>query len=782
MISLHKVNWGLRPTITDYETTVIENLEQLSNVLSTPFKELSFDYETSPAKEETARLKAKIEELKEDPDVMEAELPRLMRDYEYASLDSNRADVCVISFCMNTEKCYVAFCDSGEAQAYITMLIHAVRKYDAELIAYNVAFESKMTERYGIHLVGKIIDPFIAIVRIFQIVKIDEIPDPKSPATGKGLKNMAKWLGYEQQEYHEVLERHNVKFFNQLPKTEDVIRYAADDAIVTLHLKRYFETIGKQIPIRTQVEGLNTYWDWLCQIEMPFHAVIGHMEHNGMEWNREMAGKLRIEASRRMREASNTIKDTVNSMIEDPIFKRECQERGLLMRDDVVVDRRYTDNFKVASLDKFKDLPVGKTGKTKIVKEFLYDFCNSPVVTMSDKTGAVSMDKESIIDTLFLLHSNLVDLKEEKYLGIVPNADPDLRTAPEIKASIIQNRPERKYRKELITIFESIRTIQKYSTLLSSHLEGREKYVNSVTGRIHSSYSTFTETCRTNSRYPNAQNVPNAHKDELGIRKLYRPTAGKVFMLIDYAGVELRIMAVLSGDESMRKILNEGGDVHMNSACTMTGKKPEDVSKKERDLAKAGNFGINYGGTEYALQSTLKTMGIRASLDECCQIINAIKTAYPGILKYQREMANYASKHMFVQTLCGYKRFLPYINSHVRGLRNAEERKATNTPIQGSVADIMKLAQIRILKFIDQYGLTEHMKMCAQIHDEIIFEINDDFELICEIKEKMVEIMETHLYEGFEVPLKVDVSIAKESWYNKISWEDYVNEKKEKDS
>ena len=342
--------------------------------------------------------------------------------------------------------------------------------------------------------------------------------------------------------------------------------------------------------------------------------------------------------------------------------------------------------------------------------------------------------------------------------------------------------------------------IQKYATLLSSHVEGREKYVNPVTGRIHAKYEPWTETARLASNSPNGQNVPRPDNDELGVRNFYKAEPGKVFLLEDESGFELRLTAWKSGCEVMRKAFRDHEDLHRKTAATMTGKPEAEVTKHERSGAKAGNFGSVYGGTEHALQKTFKKMGLRKSLPECKKIVDAVMKTYPGIPRMQVNAKVKARETGYAETIYGYKRLLPAINSSNRYTRSEDERRAANTPVQGSAADIMKRAQntvyekcgmdtanhngiavepwdgyateTRELLGCKPFMLHGHTDMVAQIHDEIIVELDDDTTLVDTYAKWQKAVMEVPPLKDFPVQLEAEASVAY-SWGNKMSLEDW---------
>jgi DNA polymerase-1 len=448
-------------------------------------------------------------------------------------------------------------------------------------------------------------------------------------------------------------------------------------------------------------------------------------------------------------------------------------------------------------------------------RHFIFDTLKLPVAAYTE-TKAASLDGNALMDMIFMLENKLEDPDEEKYLEaelpegwetIDVEKDPTLDKATRMRIRIAK-RDFHPYKDIGIRLLELMRKIQKYATLLSSHIEGREKHVNPVDGRIHANYEPWTETARLASMNPNGQNVPRPDNDALGVRNFYKAAPGKVLILEDESGFELRLTAWKSSCPVMLPAFINKEDMHRKTAATMLEKDPKDVTKHERSSAKAANFGSVYGGTEYALQQTFKKDGIRRSLPFCKLLVDAVKKTYPGIPRYQVEAVVKARETGYSETIYGFKRLLPHINGSNRYDRSQDERRAQNTPIQGSAADIMKKAQSAIYEKIGldsayfnqgalfdpwegfspklieklkeapfmQHGRTD---MVAQIHDEIISELDDDVELVKKYAYWQKEVMEIPPLPGFPLPLEAEASAAY-SWGQKMSLEKYLELKEGK--
>ncbi len=275
--------------------------------------------------------------------------------------------------------------------------------------------------------------------------------------------------------------------------------------------------------------------------------------------------------------------------------------------------------------------------------------------------------------------------------------------------------------------------------------------VNPVTGRVHTSFNqTATATGRLSSSEPNLQNIPVKGEDGKMIRSAFVPEDGYLFISADYSQIELRILAHLSEDEVLIKAFEKGEDIHIATACEIFGVKPEEVTPEMRRNAKTINFGIIYGISPHGLSTEL---GISHS--EAKDLIDRYFAKYRGVKKFIDSHLERARKELVVTTIFGRKRYVPDINSASPGARGFAERVAINAPIQGSSADLIKLAMINIFRRIKNGDVD--MKMLIQVHDELLFEIRED-----EV-EKGVEIVRYEMENVFplKVPLKVDIGIGR---------------------
>lgn len=292
------------------------------------------------------------------------------------------------------------------------------------------------------------------------------------------------------------------------------------------------------------------------------------------------------------------------------------------------------------------------------------------------------------------------------------------------------------------------------SKLRSTYVDALPKLINPDTGRIHTDFNqTVAATGRLSSSNPNLQNIPIRTARGREIRKAFVPEEGFKILAADYSQVELRVIASISGDENMIEAFKNGEDIHARTAKEIFGLKSlGDVDPNHRRKAKEVNFGIPYGVSAYGLASRL---GISNS--EGKEMIDQYFERFPGIKTYIEETVLFAKENGYVATLMGRRRYIPDINSRNWNVRGFAERTAINMPIQGTAADIIKLAMINIHEYLEQQELKS--RMLLQVHDELIFEIHESGAEV--VPKKIKELME-NAYE-LAVPLDVEMGLA-DNW------------------
>ena len=295
-------------------------------------------------------------------------------------------------------------------------------------------------------------------------------------------------------------------------------------------------------------------------------------------------------------------------------------------------------------------------------------------------------------------------------------------------------------------IIEKILEQRSLKKLLSTYIEAFPQLINPKTGKIHTSFNqTATATGRLSSSNPNLQNIPIRNERGKEIRKVFIPDKGCTFLSADYSQIELRIMAHLSKDKNMIEAFNKGQDIHAATASKIFKIPLEEVTPDMRRKAKTANFGIIYGITPYGLSQRL---GISRS--DAKKLIEEYFTTFSGVKRYMDESIAKAREQGYVETIFGRKRFLPDINSQNAIVRGYAERNAINTPIQGSAADIIKVAMNKIYKRLSDGEYKS--KMILQVHDELDFNVH--MNELDEVKNIVVYEMENAY--PLVVPLKTD--------------------------
>ncbi len=253
--------------------------------------------------------------------------------------------------------------------------------------------------------------------------------------------------------------------------------------------------------------------------------------------------------------------------------------------------------------------------------------------------------------------------------------------------------------------------------LIGTYIDALPKLINPKTGHIHTSFNqTITATGRLSSSDPNLQNIPIRGEDGKEIRKAFIPEPGCLFFSADYSQIELRVMAHLSQDTEMIKVFSEGKDLHAATAANIYKKPIEEVTRDERTKSKRANFGIIYGITVFGLAERLDI-----PRDEAKMLIDGYFATFPQVHDYMEKSKEVARQQGYVTTLFGRRRYLPDINSHNATVRGFAERNAINAPIQGTAADIIKVAMIRIFNRFKAEGIRS--KMILQVHDELNFSV-----------------------------------------------------------
>ena len=355
-----------------------------------------------------------------------------------------------------------------------------------------------------------------------------------------------------------------------------------------------------------------------------------------------------------------------------------------------------------------------------------------PVLAYMERNGA-RIDSDSLAETSTLFSQRLLTIENEIYT--LAGEQFNIASPKQVgdilfgKLKIIE-KPKKTKTGQFVTSEEVLAQVQNrhpivkkilqhrgLKKLLSTYIDALPTLVNPATGKIHTSYNqTVTATGRLSSSNPNLQNIPIRDEDGKEVRKAFVPEQGCLFLSADYSQIELRIMAHLSGDKNMIEDFCSGHDIHAATAAKIYKKPIEEVTKEERRKAKVANFGIIYGISVFGLAE-------RMNVDrrEAKELIENYFDTYSGVKEYIEQCKEEAKKNGYVETIFNRKRFLPDINSRNAVVRGYAERNAVNAPIQGSAADIIKVAMINIYRRMRELNLQS--TMILQVHDELNFSV-----------------------------------------------------------
>ena len=304
-------------------------------------------------------------------------------------------------------------------------------------------------------------------------------------------------------------------------------------------------------------------------------------------------------------------------------------------------------------------------------------------------------------------------------------------------------------------IIEQILEYRQLMKLNSTYVEGLKQYINPETKRIHSFFhQTITATGRISSTEPNLQNIPTRFELGKRVRKVFKPQEGCVYIDADYSQIELRVLASISEDSHMIEAFKEGQDIHKQAASKVFKTPIDEVTKEQRSNAKAVNFGIVYGISDFGLGEQL---GIGRK--QAKKYIDEYLTQYSGINQFMDNIKEEAKEKGYVKTLFNRRRYIPELKSNNYMVRQFGSRAAMNTPIQGTAADIMKIAMLKVFKEIEKRGLKS--KIVLQVHDEMMLEVPIGEQQ--EIQEIMKNCMESAA--DLKVPLVAEISEAN-NWYD----------------
>lgn len=406
---------------------------------------------------------------------------------------------------------------------------------------------------------------------------------------------------------------------------------------------------------------------------------------------------------------------------------------GLMRYNGLPVDRRLMEEKRAEAEKKLVelkrkiafiigDINIGANASTAAFKRYLFDYLKLPKMKLTAK------EQDALDDEAIIL----------------------------LKEWCAENRPE------LTELFDLVQEYRRWGKIKGTYIDGYMKYINSATERLHPDLMPLaTETGRFASKNPNCQNMPRAGADDIGVRNFITAPEGKTLLSLDFSQIELRVGAFYCKDEKMLETYQTGGDIHALTTAVIykiplaeAADKNHPLYKERRTIAKNCNFGTFFGLFPKGLQRTLKfKAGLDVSLSDCETIIHNLKIGYPRLGRWQDEIKIRARFRKYTETWLGRRRNIPDIDSPTWSKKAFAERVAMNTPIQGTAADILKLALGRIVR-----GLPERpwLRPILQIHDELVFELPEN-----QLKNAIIFIkncMETPPFEAFSVPIIAEAS------------------------
>lgn len=472
------------------------------------------------------------------------------------------------------------------------------------------------------------------------------------------------------------------------------------------------------------------------------HYVLQPELHHGMDYLAEVYLKYETIKIEELIGPKGKNQRNMRDLSPTDVYKYACEDADITMKLKNILEKELTEN-NVKELFEDIEMPL------------------VPVLAYIERNG-VRIDTEALKETSKHFTARMKQIEEEIYslAGMEFNVSSPKQVGEILfdRLKIVEKAKKTKTGQYVTSeevleslkgkheIVEKILDYRGLKKLLSTYIDSLPELINPKTGRIHTSFNqTVTATGRLSSSNPNLQNIPIRNTDGKEIRKAFIPDDGCEFFSADYSQIELRIMAHLSEDKHMIEAFNNQQDIHAATAAKIYKKGIEDVTKEERSKAKTANFGIIYGISVFGLAERLNV-----ERKEAKELIDGYFENYPQVKEYMDKSIDMAKEKGYIETIFNRKRFLPDINSRNAVVRGYAERNAINAPIQGSAADIIKVAMIRIYKRFKEEGIRS--KMILQVHDEL------NFSVLPEEKTKVQQIVISEMEAAYKmkVPLLAD--------------------------
>ncbi|MHB1455109.1 MAG: bifunctional 3'-5' exonuclease/DNA polymerase [Saccharofermentanales bacterium] len=612
---------------------------------------------------------------------------------------------------------------------------------DSKIIAFDI--ETAPTDKYRDEKFAAL-DPHKSVIAgiSFSVAEGTAVYVPLTHRVGKNIDNLQGLWGYLAKILTDekiVKIAHNLAFESAfMYKEYIIIQTPVYDTIAASQLTLKNNTTFRDL----HDSGLKTLVPELFDIQLPtFEEVTGGRHFDEMDPGNDETVRYACSDS----DFTLRLYFLFNNWFDRflPKHKRICEEvesptalyvglmkyNGLLVDKNLMLSKQAEAEEKLTRLREdisfmIGDVNIGANASTAAFKTYLYKDLELPVLKTTAKYQEAADDEALVL---------LSDWCKEN-------------------------------RVELVPLFELIQDYRKWGKIKSTYIDGYMGHINSKTERIHPElFPLGTETGRFCSRKPNLQNMPRTDGDLTGVRSFIIAPEGKVLLSLDFSQIELRVGAFYCRDERMLETYRTGGDIHAQTTSVIynipfeeAADKNADHYKERRSIAKNCNFGVFFGLFAKGLQRNLKfKAGLDTSLCDCEIIINNLKAGYPGLMSWQVKIIARAAAKKYTETWLGRRRYLPSISSDDWGKKSFAERCALNTPIQGTAADILKLA---IGRLITELQDRQWLRPLLQIHDELVFEV--PVERVMEAIIFIKNCMESKPFADFDVPIVAEAAVG----------------------
>lgn len=512
-------------------------------------------------------------------------------------------------------------------------------------------------------------------------------------------------------------------------ESEDVVKEATDSKAIRGGLARYGVSVsGFDFDLT-----LAAYIDDASVTHGSIEAIASHYGLNYVASDDNVYGKgakKKVPALERIAEHAATKAEAVHELRPQLIESMKENEQLELLNDIEIPLALILSDMETTGIEVdrnvLQELGIDLRARLETLEATIYELAGEPFNINSPKQLSVVLFED---------------------LGLTPikKTKTGYSTAADVLEKLESEHP----------IISHILLYRQLGKLNSTYVEGLEKEIHSD-GKIHTRFQqALTQTGRLSSVNPNLQNIPIRLEEGRNIRKAFVPSEeGWQLLAADYSQIELRIMAHISQDEKLVEAFRRGADIHTETAMSVFGVSREEVTSNMRRSAKAVNFGIIYGISDYGLSQNLGISRYKAK-----QFIDTYFETFPGVKQFMEDVVKQAKKDGYVTTLMHRRRYLPELNDRNFNVRSFGERTAINTPIQGSAADIIKKAMIDMKRAMEEWNLRS--RLLLQVHDELIFEVPEDE--IETMRQLVPQVMEETM--ALDVPLRVDANVGT-SWYD----------------